>query len=931
MDPHSIKRQRIAPPSPTSSPVQTPFFTAPPLSHDHSREITLTQLPISKTPSEYNSTLSRQPSFSRRHSKDTLFHKDTHHRHLPEQQQQQQQHQQQQEGHAHNEEWSPLRKAHEEFHQQRIQYLAKERQLKRRRQLERQQQQLANQQQQIRLQQQQFQNQQEDHHDKPSLSEPSTPQSHRPTSPSSSSPIEPQPPQFQTPSSSPSQSAVPPSPENVHPHSHYHFFSHGQHGLRFQQFGNIHNRPTPAHLMPHQQQRRHAPHPTAATFLRLSPPTNAPGVTGNASSISPFSPYFGRRTQQFSDWLAVKERERARVESNLMRLRDQQQQQQHSGSTSSHAAKDNLKRLQQKIQQRRARTRATLLYDLHQGVKSVEAQVQKQVEMVLSRLKEAPGSRYAFALTNTFLNTIPSALSQTIIPSAISAVAATAASKATNMTALRDYDEHDDDDDDDDEDDDAEEGEDDEDDEEKMWFLWQLQQQQFHQDICYSRFSGQQPLWLQQRILQQNIQSQSAEHLSNEFGTIAIAPSSSSSSERGSVPPSAGTMDVDTEPVTPRNEAEAVASSAPASSSSPSIAQASSSAASTSNESQTKTVHISSEDASVLLSAGMSTTYASAASAVLSAAASAGLATIDSTLPSLIPTVVAPIVCVFSYPTPPASKTTSPQASSPSSPNDGNTQPRKENLYESLVRDHSAPNLSSKAAFFPNSPPPSSASTSTASQPMKSYDQVPIKKEEVSETIQEISPRPIIQLSKSTAWTKAEREALFLAVTRFKLFGQWTKIKEMMNLHRTEEEIEREYRRLYVDDDMEDSDLEDEQEDDGRDSCRDGDDEEDDGDMMDFSSSSSEEADNDADIKVQISSSSSSTSSSPHRRSNHGSSPRIVDGVNINQLPKKARREFLRHRAMMKRALKQQKPIRLSEKEFLIDKRFHLEEIPMHL
>ncbi|KAG0268310.1 hypothetical protein DFQ27_007046 [Actinomortierella ambigua] len=625
--------------------------------------------------------------------------------------------------------------------------------------------------------------------------------------------------------------------------------------------------------------------------------------------MSQHSPYFGRRTQQFSDWLAVKEREKARAENHMTRLREttscehhqQQQQQQQQQQPLSHRAKsqnrspsgkDNLKRLQQKIQQRRARARATLLYDLHQGVKSVEAQVQKQVEMVLSRLKEAPGSRYAFALTNTFLNTLPSALSQTILPSAISAVAATAATKATNMTALRDYGEHDDDDDDDDDDEDdedegAEEGE--EDSEEKMWFLWQLQQQQLYQDFCYSRFAGQHqhyssppPQWLQQRLHQEQIQNQSAEHLSNELlRTVSIAPPSPSSSSSSSVSSSS-----------PKSSSCSLASTEP-----------SNTTVATSTEPPAGTVHISSKDASVLLSAGSSTTYASAASMVLSAAASAGLATIDSTLPSFLPTVVAPIVCVFSYPTPATSKVTSPQdASSPPpsllSSSHGDEGPRKENLYESLARS-----------------------------------------------------------SRSNGWTKAEREALFLAVTRFRLFGQWTKIKEMMNLHRTEEEIEYEYRRLYVDDDVEDSDQDSSDDEEGgqeqrqqrqgeaediQDSSQDGDDEDEsdeDESNIDVTKVKKEQVESDgfssssSSASAPSSSSASSLSASASTLSG-GRGSRIVDGVDLDQLSKKAQREFLRHRALLKRALKQQQqqqPVRWNEREVLVDKRFHLEEIPMHL
>ncbi|KAF9403318.1 hypothetical protein BGZ94_004646, partial [Podila epigama] len=46
-------------------------------------------------------------------------------------------------------------------------------------------------------------------------------------------------------------------------------------------------------------------------------------------------------------------------------------------------------------------------------------------------------------------------------------------------------------------------------------------------------------------------------------------------------------------------------------------------------------------------------------------------------------------------------------------------------------------------------------------------------------------------------WTKAEQEALYVAVERFKLFGRWREIKVRMGLDRTANEIGEEYMRLY--------------------------------------------------------------------------------------------------------------------------------------
>ncbi|KAF9406610.1 hypothetical protein BGZ94_003025 [Podila epigama] len=75
-------------------------------------------------------------------------------------------------------------------------------------------------------------------------------------------------------------------------------------------------------------------------------------------------------------------------------------------------AKENLRLLSQRIQQRRARARAAILYDFHQGVRTVEEQVHKRVDIVLNRLKEAPGSRYAFAWTNSLLAQLPASLAK---------------------------------------------------------------------------------------------------------------------------------------------------------------------------------------------------------------------------------------------------------------------------------------------------------------------------------------------------------------------------------------------------------------------------------------------------------------------------------------------------------------------------------------
>ncbi|KAF9178391.1 hypothetical protein BGZ51_000157 [Haplosporangium sp. Z 767] len=386
------------------------------------------------------------------------------------------------------------------------------------------------------------------------------------------------------------------------------------------------------------------------------------------------------------------------------------------------AARENLKRLSQRIHQRRTRTRETILYDLHQGVKSVEAQVHKQVDMVLSRLKDAPGSKYAFALTHTFLTQLPQALSNTILPSAISAVADTVAGRTTNsLTTLRGragLDEFD------------EEEEEDDDDEDEFDDLDGMEDLSYHQQMALLRLHQQQQ---DLRLSQQ---------LSSEFGTIALAPSSPSSSAAGSGSESSSP----TSSSLGRPDEKDTISNTDGYNQGP--------------------VLISSAGASELLAASSHHNYTIAASQVLNAA-----------LPSFIPSMVAPIVCVFSYPTPPASKTNTPIHSSPSSP--------------------SSPNLASTVANNDAGPGRILTITQQSQQQRQQH-----RPEGYDSGLQAaIKTDPGIAEVTRSAWTTAEREALFLAATRFKLRGQWGKIREMMRLHRTDKEIEDEYQRLYGEDD----------------------------------------------------------------------------------------------------------------------------------
>ncbi|KAF9193471.1 hypothetical protein BGZ49_003281 [Haplosporangium sp. Z 27] len=527
-----------------------------------------------------------------------------------------------------------------------------------------------------------------------------------------------------------------------------------------------------------------------------------------------------QRPNQFSDWTNVKERERARLLSNVARARSTQ-----PPTPSPEDAKENLRRLSQRIHQRRTRTRETILYDLHQGVKSVEAQVQKQVDMVLGKLKDAPGSKYAFALTHTFLTQLPQALSNTILPSAISAVADTVAGRTTNsLTTLRGragLDEFDEEDEDDDEDEDDEM--DDLDDPEDLGY---------QQQIALMRLYQQQDSGVSQQ-------------LSSDFRTIALA----------------------SPPMSPSDSNEWSSNSVEGSSY---------------NTKTTGSVSISSAGASEFLAASTQHNYSSAATQVLNAA-----------LPSFIPSMVAPIVCVFSYPS--------------------NSKGKDSSAKGKEV----APNREPEHRF----------------QESGDCDGVKIKQEEYDFDLQAaIKADPAIASVTSTAWTSAEREALFLAATRFRLRGQWSKIRKMMCLHRTDKEIEDEYQRLYGEsaDEDDDSDVEgmegivddksmpikQEQPEDVLDGT-DADDEAEQTEFMRFegqqrggSTLVPQEA---TPYLMEIQALPvASTPSAPRSRSTGHQAP--------------GHQHHSRHNKQIQRTLKE-KPL----KEFMVDKRFKLEEIPMQL
>ncbi|KAF9092532.1 hypothetical protein BGX23_004208, partial [Mortierella sp. AD031] len=361
------------------------------------------------------------------------------------------------------------------------------------------------------------------------------------------------------------------------------------------------------------------------------------------------------------------------------------------------AARENLDRLHQRIQHRRARARETILYDLHQGVKVVEAQVHRQVEMVMSRLKGAPASKYAFALTNSFLAQLPHTCTGSILAQAVaSGLFQTDPSSCPQ----------------------------------------QQQQQEQQESSCRNE----------------------TESLSNDFSSIALA--GQLGSERPSALASLGDPNG--------------------------------------------------------LSTMMPPGVAAACTELLSAA-----------LPSFIPSMVAPLVCVFSYQTPPisdlapitytpyprsdviSSSSSSGTAASSSSTKEVEEPPgRKEFVYPWGHPNEALPLPVSQPPLQPITPTQSFSSFSLSPSSSSSAE----KSREQSHPIG--APDPGIVVVHSKTWTQDEREALYLAATRFRLSGQWSKIREMMNLHRTDKEIETEYMKLYGHRDNDDDGDDDEDDDD---------------------------------------------------------------------------------------------------------------------
>jgi hypothetical protein len=211
----------------------------------------------------------------------------------------------------------------------------------------------------------------------------------------------------------------------------------------------------------------------------------------------------------------------------------------------------------------------------------------------------------------------------------------------------------------------------------------------------------------------------------------------------------------------------------------------------------------------------------------------------------------------------------------------------------------------------------------------------------------------------SKTWTQHEREALYLAATRFRLSGQWPKIREMMNLHRTDQEIESEYKKLYAHRELDDHNLLSDDEDEhyeARPSIIDA---------MTHNSDGEENGDADDETETMIFMKFGGSRSAHHKQQQlqHLQSRRLhYDLLHLQPHPPVPQQElqqqqndhqqqpFQGHGAFnvpplhdnnthYQQQQQQQRqrlssdpdPIRIFKKEFMIDKRFTLEEIPMRI
>ncbi|KAG0292583.1 hypothetical protein BGZ96_003961 [Linnemannia gamsii] len=310
---------------------------------------------------------------------------------------------------------------------------------------------------------------------------------------------------------------------------------------------------------------------------------------------------------------------------------------------------------------------------------------------------------------------------------------------------------------------------------------------------------------------------------------------------------------------------------------------------------------------------------------------------LSAALPSFIPSMVAPLVCVFSYQTP---------------------------AISDLV----------PIPYTPFPRPDASTSSSSAGESLLSPSS--IKKVEESarkEFVYPFHPDSGIVVVHSKTWTQHEREALYLAATRFRLSGQWSKIREMMNLHRTDMEIETEYKKLYAHRELDDHHLllSDDEDDyyEARPSIIDA--------MTHNSEGEGQEEDEDADDETEtmIFMKFGGSQSAHHKRQQvqHLQSRRLhYDLLHLQPQPPVPQQELQHHHQPKQENYYQQQqqqqqylgngalnvpplhdnnthyhqqqqqqqqqrlssdpdPIRIFKKEFMIDKRFILEEIPMRI
>ncbi|KAH7052944.1 hypothetical protein BKA57DRAFT_436093 [Linnemannia elongata] len=508
------------------------------------------------------------------------------------------------------------------------------------------------------------------------------------------------------------------------------------------------------------------------------------------------------------------------------------------------------------------------------GVKVVEAQVHRQVEMVLSRLKEAPASKYAFALTNSFLSQVipPTSVTGSLLAQAANGLFYQAESSSPSTASN----------------------------------YPQQQQEQQQQEADRSRSE--------------------AESLTNDFNSIALA------GQVGTDRPSA---------LAGLGDPNGLSTKVP-----PGVA--------------------------------------AACTQILSAA-----------LPSFIPSMVAPLVCVFSYQTPAISSLASipytpypwsgaaSSSSSSSSTTVGTSSSSNAKVEEPARKEFVYPWGHPNEPYPPPPPtfqptpstPPTfvPATQSSASSPSSPTNDKSRKQQQQQSTTGAPHPDSGIVIVHSKTWTQHEREALYLAATRFRLSGQWSKIREMMNLHRTDAEIESEYKKLYAHRDPSDDALLDDDDDDienhydARSSIIDAITH---NQQSNFNSEEEKDADDETETMIFMKFGGARSANQKRQQLQHLQSRRLhYDQLHLQ--PPVPQQELQHHQHQQHQAQQQNyhhqqqqqyqnngafnvpplhdtntpyqqqhqqqrlsndpDPIRIFKKEFMIDKRFTLEEIPMRI